>query len=376
MFCRSAFLCFVSFVFLVGTLPQVEAHEIRPAIVTAEFSGTGLYKIEINANLEALITGISATHKNTEKPPKAETYDALRQLPPAALSNHIRAFMPVFLNGIDITFDDRPADLKLTYIRVPKVGDLALPRHTKITLTGTAPAGAPTLTWRYAPEFGDSVFRVQGAIGGEIVAFWLKNGDRSPPIRVSGGSNQSFTGLAWQYVGVGFTHIIPFGLDHILFVLGLYFLSSRLRPLIIQVSSFTVAHTLTLALSMLGLVSISPAIIEPLIALSIVFVAVENWITDRLHPWRPFLIFGFGLIHGFGFAGVLREINVGTVDFATSLVFFNVGVELGQLAVIAIAYAALGFWVSQKAWYRSRIVRPLTVLIGATGFIWFLERVL
>ncbi len=370
------FLCVVSFVFLVGTLPQVDAHEIRPTIVTAEFSETGLYTIEINANLEALITGIGATHKNTEESPKAQTYNALRQLPPTALSKRIRAFMPAFLGGIDITFDDRPADLKLAHVSVPKVGDLALPRHTKITLTGTAPTGEPILTWRYARVFGDSVFRVQGAIGGEMVAFWLKNGERSPPMRVRGGSNQSFTGLAWQYVEVGFTHIIPLGLDHILFVLGLYFLSNRLRPLIIQVSSFTVAHTFTLALSMLDLMSISPAIIEPLIALSIVFVAVENWFTDRLQPWRPFLIFGFGLIHGFGFAGVLREINLATTDFATSLIFFNVGVELGQLAVIAIAYGALGFWASKKAWYRSRIVRPLTVLIGTTGFFWFLERVL
>ena len=284
--------------------------------------------------------------------------------------------MPAFLDGIHVTFDDRRADLKLTHIRVPKVGDLALPRHTKITFSGTAPAGEPILTWRYAPVFGDSVFRVHGAIGGEMVAFWLKKGERSPPIRIRSGSNQSFTGLAWQYLSVGFTHIIPLGLDHILFVLGLYFLSSRLRPLIIQVSSFTVAHTLTLALSMLGLVSIPSAIIEPLIALSIVFVAVENWFTERLQPWRPFLIFGFGLIHGFGFAGVLREINLGPADFATSLVFFNVGVELGQLAVIAIAYGALGFWVGQKDWYRARIVRPLTILIGTAGFVWFLERIL
>ncbi len=366
----------VTLVLLNGTLRQVDAHEIRPAIVTAEFGEKRLYTIQINANLEALIAGIGATHKNTEDSPKAQTYDALRQLPPAILSNRIRAFMPAFLAGIDVTFDKRRADLKLTQIRVPKVGDPALPRHTKITLTGTAPKGEPVLAWRYAPAFGDSVFRVQGAIGGEMIAFWLKNGERSPPIKIRASSTQSFFGLAWQYVGIGFTHIIPLGLDHILFVLGLYFLSSRLRPLIIQVSSFTVAHSLTLALSMLGLVSIPEHIIEPLIALSIVFVAVENWFTERLQPWRPFVIFGFGLMHGFGFAGVLREINLGTADFATSLVFFNVGVELGQLAVISIAYGALGIWAGQKEWYRSRIVRPLTILIGTAGFIWFLERVL
>ena len=142
------FLCVFSLVLLVGTLRQVDAHEIRPTIVTAEFSETGLYTIQINANLEALIAGIGASHKNTEDSPKSQIYDALRQLPPAVLSNRIRSFMPTFLSGIDVTFDKRRADLKLTQITVPQVGDLALPRHTKITLTGTAPEGAPVLAWR------------------------------------------------------------------------------------------------------------------------------------------------------------------------------------------------------------------------------------
>ena len=172
---RRTFLCMVTVILLVGTLRQVDAHEIRPTIVTAEFSETGLYTIQINANLEALIAGIGASHKNTEDSPKSHIYDALRQLPPAALSNRIRSFMPAFLAGIDVTFDKRRADLKFTQIKVPQVGDLALPRHTKITLTGTAPKGEPELTWRYVPRFGDSVFRVQGAIGGEMLAFWLKN---------------------------------------------------------------------------------------------------------------------------------------------------------------------------------------------------------
>ena len=241
---------------------------------------------------------------------------------------------------------------------MPQVGNLALPRHTKITLTGTAPEGAPVLAWRYAPAFGDSVFRVRGAIGGERVAFWLKTESGARPLRYVAGPHRASSGWHISMWGSVLPTLFRWVWTTSLFVLGLYFLSSRLRPLIIQVSSFTVAHTLTLALSMLGLVSIPSAIIEPLIALSIVFVAVENWFTERLQPWRPFLIFGFGLIHGFGFAGVLREINLGPADFATSLVFFNVGVELGQLATIAIAYGAVGFWFSQKDWYRARIVRP------------------
>ena len=133
--------------------------------------------------------------------------------------------MPTFLSGIDVTFDERRADLKLTQIRVPQVGDLALPRHTKITLTGTAPEGEPVLAWRYAPAFGDSLPRSRRHRwrDGCILA---EKRRADPPIKIRGRSAQSFVGLAWQYVWVGFTHIIPLGLDHILFVLGLYFLSA------------------------------------------------------------------------------------------------------------------------------------------------------
>lgn len=179
-----------------------------------------------------------------------------------------------------------------------------------------------------------------------------------------------------QYLGLGFTHILPKGTDHILFVLGIFLLSARLKPVLLQVSAFTVAHTITLALTMYGVVSIPRSVVEPLIALSIVYVAIENVARTDLTPWRVALVFAFGLLHGMGFAGVLAELGLPRSEFVPALLSFNVGVEAGQLTVIGIALALFGLHFRRKAWYRSRIAVPASIAIAAVGFYWSVERVL
>ena len=120
---------------------------------------------------------------------------------------------------------------------------------------------------------------------------------------------------------------------------------------------------------------ISPAIVEPLIAASIAYVAVQNIFMSRLSLWRPVVIFGFGLLHGLGFASVLAEFGIPDDQFFPALIGFNIGVELGQLAVIAAAFLAVGVWFGHKKWYRSRISVPASVLIAAIGVFWFFERI-
>ena len=110
-------------------------------------------------------------------------------------------------------------------------------------------------------------------------------------------------------VAMGFTHIVPAGLDHILFVLGLFLLSGRTREVLMQVTAFTIAHSVTLGLSLYGLVSAPASIVEPLIALSVAYVGVENLMTRRLHPWRMTVVFAFGLLHGMGFAEALADLR-------------------------------------------------------------------
>ena len=175
------------------------------------------------------------------------------------------------------------------------------------------------------------------------------------------------------YLGLGFTHILPKGLDHILFVLGIFLLSTRLKPIVAQVTTFTVAHTITLGLAILGVLSLPSRVVEPLIALSIVYVAVENLVTSELKPWRLALVFGFGLLHGMGFAGVLRDLGLPRSELAAGLVSFNLGVEGGQLAVIAIAFGVVG-WMSHEEWYRRRAVWPMSIAIAVIGLYWTVTR--
>ncbi|PHR59677.1 MAG: hypothetical protein COA47_09265 [Robiginitomaculum sp.] len=175
------------------------------------------------------------------------------------------------------------------------------------------------------------------------------------------------------YVKLGFVHILPRGTDHILFVLALFLASTRLRPLLIQISVFTLAHTLTLALAASGKVSAPPDIVEPMIAASIAFVAIENLIFKDMTKWRPILVFGFGLFHGLGFAGVLADMGLAQEQFLVSLISFNVGVELGQLSVILAAWATL-HWFYKKSWYRARITQPISLFIAITGLVWAVQR--
>ncbi len=179
---------------------------------------------------------------------------------------------------------------------------------------------------------------------------------------------------AGLYIKLGFEHILPKGLDHILFVLALFFASTRLKPLLIQISVFTLAHTITLGLAASGLIKAPGAFVEPLIAISIAFVAIENLLTREMTPWRPLVVFGFGLFHGLGFASVLLDLGLPDDQFLTALIGFNVGVELGQLSVILAAWLLLHRWFSQP-WYRTRVVLPASFLIAVTGCWWAIQRI-
>ena len=368
-------IIFLTTLLTLAIADGAHAHEIRPAIATVIFSAER-YDIEISANLEAVIAGVSPQHKDTNESPNAQTYNRLRALPPAELERKIREFLPQYLAGIEIRFDDARMQPVLCALNVPEVGDAGRARLTRLHLCGAVPAGARTFRWAYAANFGESIVRLPAVSGGDVVALWLKNGARSEPYILGVGMAQKTRlEVAAQYTALGFTHILPKGLDHIMFVLGLFLLSTRWKPLLIQVTAFTVAHTLTLGLSIYGIVSLSPAIVEPLIAASIAYVAVENLVTAELKPWRAFVVFGFGLLHGLGFAGVLQEIGLPRSEFLTALLTFNLGVELGQLTVITLAWLLIGLWWKTKVWYRACLVQPLSALIAAVGVYWTIERI-
>ena len=176
-----------------------------------------------------------------------------------------------------------------------------------------------------------------------------------------------------RFFVLGFGHILPNGLDHILFILGLFFLTREFGPLLFQMTLFTLAHSLTLGLSIYGVVAAPTRIVEVAIALSIAFIAIENLHCEKLSRWRPGVVFGFGLVHGLGFAHSFKESLVDPGDFLPALFSFNMGIEFGQIAVVGIAYAALALWW-KRDWYRTAIARPASVLIAASGLYWAVER--
>ncbi|MBK6990637.1 MAG: HupE/UreJ family protein [Chitinophagaceae bacterium] len=178
------------------------------------------------------------------------------------------------------------------------------------------------------------------------------------------------------YLNLGYKHILPLGLDHILFVLSLFLFSADLKKVLWQSLAFTVAHSVTLGLAVYDVITISPNIVEPLIALSIMYVALENIFAKKLKASRIGIIFLFGLIHGLGFASVLNSLGLPKDAFLSSLIMFNVGVELGQVIVILAAFLLFGLWFGKKPYYRKYVVIPLSILIAAIALYWVIERTL
>ena len=177
------------------------------------------------------------------------------------------------------------------------------------------------------------------------------------------------------YLKLGFTHIIPLGFDHILFILCVFFLHSNLKKIVLQASVFTIAHSITLALAVLGYIKPPPNIVEPLIAISIAFLAIENIFSQKVKPWRIIMIFLFGLVHGMGFAGALNDLGMPDYSMATALVSFNIGVEIGQLSIIFCMYFLTQRMAKQYGWYRNRIVIPANIIIGLVACYWTYERI-
>jgi len=361
----------------VAFTTNATAHKMRPAVALVMLHLDGTFSLEMRVNAEAILAGIDPGDKDTADSPNAALYNQLRALPPKVLESRIMAFAPTLIQGFKLNFDGKLVEPTLISVRVPEVKDPGRARVSTLKFEGTIPVGARIFRWSFAAKFGDSILVVKHAGEHKGLSNWLKEGKESNPFPISEKFIPKSTAeVAAEYMELGFTHIIPKGLDHILFVLGIYLLSLRIKAIIWQVTAFTVAHTITLGLTIYGLLSLPSSVVEPLISASIVYVAVENILTSEIKPWRIALVFGFGLLHGMGFAGVLSEIGLPRSEFLTALITFNIGVELGQLSIIAAAFVATGLWFRHKVWYRKAVVIPSSVIIALVGAYWTVERTL
>ena len=372
----------LAYIFLAAGLAGVaQADVVKPALVEISANTKGRVTIEVRASIEALLTGIDARYKNTQDAPTAEEYDELRVLPPDQLQIAFEPFKAVFVEHLYLKADDVLVPLGIVDVTIPEPGYPKVPRISVIMLSGELDQSTTSLQWYYPARFGDNAVRVRQVDEDNEQWHWsqwqwLRNDKPSEPFSLEALFTQRpIAEVIVSYIVIGFEHILPKGTDHILFILGIFLLSTRLKPLLWQVTMFTVAHTLTLALSMKGVISLPENIVEPLIALSIAYIGIENIFAHSLHKSRLVLVFLFGLLHGLGFAGVLSEFGMPANAFATALISFNVGVELGQIAVIVIAYLLVGVWFRDKPWYRQRVIVPASLVISLIGLYWTYDRI-
>ncbi len=352
----------------------VLAHALPPGTLDMRF-GDHRYEAILEFSLEAVIAGLDPALEDTNEAENIEDYEALRALEPAELRAAFNDFRDQFQSQITFEVDGVVIPFEITDVIIPEVGDVELLRLSQIHLESNLPEASESLIVSSNENMSNIHLRVFTATDEIGYAKFMTPGASSDPISLTGVTDQPFWRVFTSYIFIGFEHILPLGLDHILFVVGLFLLSTQMRPLLWQVSAFTLAHTITLALGMLGIVTIPASIVEPLIAASIMYVAIENIFMSKLSPWRPAIIFVFGLLHGLGFAGVLTEFGLPKGQFVSALIGFNVGVEFGQLAVILLCFLTFGYWFGKKAWYRNVISIPMSAGIAVIAGYWVYERV-
>ncbi len=354
-----------------GTAASAAAHDFAFTDVRLVVEAQGVFRVDLACDLDALALGVDSSADSAALAAEIEA------LPAADRERLVRGLVELLQRRVRVRFDGVQAPFEVS---LPEAGRPeppgALPSALGLLarLSGRVPAGARDVSFFASRAFPPVRLTVMSERGAEATEL-LMRGAESQPVALVGTMRTSTLATAWRFLSLGFTHILPLGLDHVLFVVGLTLLSSRTKPLLAQVTAFTVAHTATLALSTQGIVQLPSRIVETLIALSIVYVGVENLARAELRWGRLLLVFAFGLLHGLGFAGVLRGLGWPEDRRLTALLAFNAGVELGQLAVIALAFSALAV-ADRLAVDRRRLGFAASLAIAVAGLYLAVERAL
>ena len=361
--------------FFIFFASQVSSHELSPNIINLQIDKKRI-SIELTINLEAYLAGVDfSILDNTNDHDNETYYKTLRKLNNSELTKIFLKNWDKFVSLFSIVSEDgtKLNNFNFSKIDTEDIDNTEVSRLSNIYFF-VENQGMKPVTFQASRILGEIIFRQTGVENG--VTQFLLSGEKSKVISAKTGKPLDWIDTFLDYIPVGFSHILPKGLDHILFVLGLLFLTPKVYPLLIQISIFTIAHTITLAISSLKIIDISSAIIEPLIAASIIYVAIENFFNSSLTKYRSIIIFFFGLLHGLGFASVLSSFGLPGTNFIWALVGFNVGVEIGQLTIILAFYAIFIYWIKTKNYYRKYISIPGSLIIALFGTFWLLERTL
>lgn len=357
--CIHPFLRLVALLLPILLAQTSAAHEIGESRVVIDHDGTS-WTAHVTTAPTALINRLELL---AGMPPS-------RNLDEAQALALLKQFQGTLPSHFHITIDAVPVPVTVTLEHLEIPADMSRPALFMLKVQGPKPENAMAMIWQF--DLLKSRYAVQLAGRTE----WLDGDQPGPPMPFAADHAETILQLVTQYLQLGFTHILPGGPDHVLFVLGLVLLTTRVGPLLTQITAFTVAHCLTLLLALEGVIAVPASLVEPLIALSISYVAIENILVRRMTPWRPVVVFGFGLMHGLGFAGVLTELGLPAQDRLAAVLAFNLGVEAGQLTIVGLAFGFVLVWWKNKPWYRTRLVHPASAVIALIGLYWTLERII
>ncbi|WP_293389767.1 HupE/UreJ family protein [Nevskia sp.] len=360
---------------------SLQAHLLNMTRVQVNLGADGSIVVDLSLDLTRAAGGGAAYYQFSR---------AATPLNDAALA----PLLSKLTQAIEVRLDAAAIPLQVSEVQLPAalpeaefLSPVAWPM-TEIQLRGQLPtnAGNGALQLSFDPTFAFEepiALTLQRPDNGGRMTRWLVAGQLSPlfPLSAASIAAVSEPEPTWQtlarYLRFGFLHIIPRGLDHLLFVVGLYLGTRKLRSLLVLVTTFTVAHSLTLILASFGALRVPASVVEPLIALSIAWIGIENLRAggDRATRSRVLMVFAFGLLHGLGFAAALKELGLPPSNFLGALLSFNVGVELGQLTVIALALLLTFRWRRHASW-RRWIVMPGSLAITLLALIWAGQRLL
>lgn len=355
------------------------AHGLVFTRVEAMFGTPGVVNITIDYDLSLVL-------------PQPAAYFPLTQSSPETQRAAVARALPQIREALEFYAGDTRLELELQGFSLPALpesayADPAQDRSAVLRFTAKLPATPAPLVMvvPYGARVHHPVLFAAGSpAAGVLARSWVEEGpgeafEWAGLVRTDAGgvarapSAPWYVDL-WTYLHLGFRHIVPQGLDHMLFVLALFFLGLEWRKLIAQTTVFTIAHATTLFLSRYGVISLPGKYVEPLIAFSIACIALENIWRPKLGPARLALVFAFGLVHGLGFAGSLAEVEFPRDQFLMALLGFNLGVDFGQLFVLALAFLAVGGF-RHKPWFRARVMIPCCAAIAATGLFWTVQRI-
>jgi len=340
---------------LVALAVPASAHPVPFSYLDVRLDGAG-----VSGTLTVHV--FDAAHDLGVDPPE-------RLLDPAVAAPRGASLSALMASRLTIEADGRPVRIRWGVIDVlADKQSLRLPFQTDATHVATLRLSAALFPYDPRHQTFVNVYE-QSALRQQVIL------DASrPSLEYFSGSSRGTLAVARRFVAAGIHHIL-IGPDHILFLIGLLLLGGTIRRLAFVVSAFTLAHSVTLTIAALRIFSPPPSLVEPLIALSIVYVGIDNLMVKGGRDLRVWIAFAFGFVHGFGFASVLREMDLPPRALGWSLFSFNLGVEIGQLFVVALVASALAALRHRSEAAGRRLAFAGSLVVVAAGTFWFVQRV-